>query len=83
MSITELWALASTAEDALLRKKLAQEVPYFSALRLLANEFPGGSCQKQVADIATETGKTTDLIIDEFNKKLLKKYNDRRDENAN
>lgn len=67
---TELWALASTAEDALLRRRLVQRMPYLDAVRILAKKFTSGSCKKEVDDMIVKKGITMEEVIDLMIKQL-------------
>lgn len=71
LGLLELWALASTAEDALLRKKCVQHVPYFDALAWLAQTFPSGTAKDTILARVQETGFTTERVVDEMIQRLL------------
>jgi intracellular multiplication protein IcmB len=77
LGLIELWALSSTAEDALIRKQLVKVMPYFLALSYLAKTFPSGSCKKYITDRAMESGQTTEIIIDEVVENIIKQHNRR------
>jgi intracellular multiplication protein IcmB len=71
LGLLELWALASTAEDALIRKKCLEYVPYFKALSLLSKAFPSGSAKDSILERVKETGFTTERVIDDLIQNLL------------
>ena len=72
LGLLELWALASTAEDALIRKKCLQHVPYFESLSLLSSTFPSGSAKEAILERVKESGFTTERVVDEMIHSMLK-----------
>jgi intracellular multiplication protein IcmB len=70
MGPTELWALASTAEDTLLRRRLAQKMSYLDAIRLLAKEFPAGSCKKALDEVIEKRNMVVEDVLEMFIDKL-------------
>ncbi len=70
-----LWSLSTTAEDRQLRDILYEAMPRPAALRLLAQRFPGGSCQKTLEKLKAASGadQDTDFVDDEVVKELVKR----------
>ncbi len=75
MGPTELWALASTAEDALLRRRLTQHMSYLQAIQLLAKAYPAGSCKKEVDEAVSEKGLAMEDVIELIVTKLCQSKN--------
>lgn len=56
----ELWALSTSAEDVVLRNQLYERLGAVKARKVLAINFPGGSCRKEISrrvTIYTEKGE--------------------------
>ena len=74
LGLLELWALASTAEDSLIRQKLLAHVPYFDALGLLATQFKSGTAKDDILAAVKQTGLTVERVIDDVVQQLLEKH---------
>jgi intracellular multiplication protein IcmB len=57
---SEMWAYSTTAEDVQLRRRLSREVGLSNALRILSEEFPGGSAKEYISSRFMEEDVTDD-----------------------
>lgn len=68
-----LWALSTTAEDRKLRGLLYESMPRQQARRLLAKQFPGGSCKKLVERLKEETFRGADFVDDDMESSVIER----------
>ncbi|UXI68330.1 type IV secretion protein DotO [Tahibacter amnicola] len=68
-----LWALSTTAEDRRLRSMLYDVMPKPVARRLLAEQFPSGSCKAMVERLKTEQFKSGTFVDDDMTGSLVER----------
>ncbi|MND11577.1 AAA-like domain protein [compost metagenome] len=59
----EVWAYSTTHEDVMLRNKITKKIGLNNALRILANEFPGGSAKSYIESRNFDSNKDDDDSI--------------------
>lgn len=67
----EIWAYSTTPNDVALRSALVKEIGLNSALKILAKEFPGGSCQKYLENFKRELTDFEENPVQQLKHKLL------------
>jgi intracellular multiplication protein IcmB len=75
LSAIELWAFNTTAEDVVLREKLAKKIGNKRARIILAKTLPGGTAKDYMEELIKNDDEIDGSVIDHLAEKILVKNN--------